>query len=86
MTAQPAPFFLYVAYNAPHYPMHAPQRYLDRFPDLPWDRRIMAAMISAVDDGVGAIVAELERQGILENTAIFFQSDNGPSARNPQLA
>ena len=28
-----APFFVYVAYNAPHYPMHAPQAYLDRFPD-----------------------------------------------------
>ena len=73
------PFFLYTAYNAPHYPMHAPQKYLDRFPDLPWDRRIMAAMISAVDDGVGEIRAELERQGLLENTLIYFQSDNGPS-------
>src|SRR5690606_11126797 len=73
------PFFLYVAYNAPHYPMHAPQHYLDRFPHLPWDRQIMAAMLSAVDDGVGAIMAELARQGIAENTAIFFQSDNGPS-------
>jgi len=73
------PFFLYVPYNAPHYPMHAPIKYLDRFPDLPPDRRIMAAMLSAVDDGVGAIVAELERQGILDNTCIFYQADNGPS-------
>ena len=39
----------------------------------------MAAMISAVDDGVGEIRAELERQGLLENTLIYFQSDNGPS-------
>ena len=73
------PFFVYVAYNAPHYPMHAPQAYLDRFPHLSPDRRIMAAMLSAMDDGVGAIMAELERQGIYETTAIFFQSDNGPS-------
>ena len=73
------PFFLYVAYNAPHYPMHAPQKYLDRFPDLPWDRRIMAAMLSAVDDGVGELTAELERQNLTENTLIYFQSDNGPS-------
>lgn len=36
-------------------------------------------MISAVDDGVGEIRAELERQGILDNTIIYFQSDNGPS-------
>jgi arylsulfatase A-like enzyme len=68
-----------VAYNAPHYPMHAPQKYMQRFAHLPWDRQIMAAMISAVDDGIGEIVAELERQGIREDTLIFFMSDNGPS-------
>lgn len=78
------PFFLYVAYNAPHYPMHAPQEYVDRFPDLPADRRIMAAMIAAVDDGVGEIVQALKRKGMYEDTVIFFSSDNGPSteARN----
>lgn len=73
------PFFLYVPFNAPHYPLHAPAEYLDRFPHLAPDRRIMAAMLSAVDDAVGRIVAELERQGLRENTCIFFQSDNGPS-------
>lgn len=73
------PFMMYVAYNAPHYPMHAPKKYLDRFAHLPEDRRIMAAMISAVDDGVGQIVDELKRQSIYEDTLIFFQSDNGPS-------
>lgn len=73
------PFLMYVAYNAPHYPMHAPRKYLDRFRHLPEDRRIMAAMLSAVDDGVGEIVDELKRQGIYEDTLIFFQSDNGPS-------
>lgn len=73
------PFFLYVPYNAPHYPMHAPQKYLDRFPDLPWERKIMAAMLSAVDDSVGAIMDEIKRQGIEENTLTYYQSDNGPS-------
>ena len=73
------PFFLYVPFNAPHYPMHAPQKYVDRFPALPWDRQIMAAMLSAVDDGVGDILDELERQSLLENTFILFMSDNGPS-------
>lgn len=73
------PFMLYVAYNAPHYPMHAPDKYLKRFPYLSKDRQIMAAMISAVDDGVGEIKAELQRQGLLDNTIIYFQSDNGPS-------
>jgi len=59
--------------------MHAPQKYLDRFPDLPWDRQIMAAMLSAVDDGVGEIMNALERHGIRDNTCVYFQSDNGPS-------
>lgn len=78
-THRDEPFLLYVAYNAPHYPMHAPEKYLRRFAHLPWDRRIMAAMISAVDDGVGEIRAELMRQGLAEDTIIYFQSDNGPS-------
>jgi len=73
------PFFLYLPFNAPHYPMHAPAEYLDRFRHLPPDRRIMAAMLSAVDDAVGRVVAELQRQGTLEDTCILFQSDNGPS-------
>jgi arylsulfatase A-like enzyme len=73
------PFFLYVAYNAPHYPMHAPQKYMDRFAHLPWDRQVMAAMISAVDDGVGEIMAELTRLGLADNTCTVFTADNGPS-------
>lgn len=73
------PFFLYVAYSAPHYPMHAPRRYLDRFPHLAPDRRIMAAMLGAVDDGVGAVLDELERQALLEETCVVVTSDNGPS-------
>jgi arylsulfatase A-like enzyme len=76
---QDRPFFLYVPYNAPHYPMHAPKAYLDRYPDLPPDQRIMAAMISAVDDGVGAIVQSLKARGLYDDTVIFFSSDNGPS-------
>ncbi len=74
-----APFFLYVPYNAPHYPMHAPAPYMQRFAHLPWPRQVMAAMIAAVDDGVGLITAELKRLGLAENTCIFFTSDNGPS-------
>ena len=76
---QKEPFFLYVAYNAPHYPMHVPDKYLERFPGLPWDRRVMAAMLSAVDDGVGEITRALEETGIADDTLLYFQSDNGPS-------
>jgi len=73
------PFFLYVPYNAPHYPMHAPKEYMDRFSELPWDRQVMAAMLAAVDDSVGAILDEVERLGLAEDTCSFFMADNGPS-------
>ena len=73
------PFSLYLPFNAPHYPMHAPQKYKDRFPELAWDRQIMAAMISAVDDAVGMVVDELRRLGVYEDTFFYYQSDNGPS-------
>ncbi|MCS7462182.1 sulfatase-like hydrolase/transferase [Paenibacillus doosanensis] len=76
------PFFLYAAYNAPHYPMHAPEKYMKRYSHLPTDRKLMAAMISAVDDGVGDIVAALKRAGVYDNTIIFFSSDNGPSSES----
>ncbi|WP_195573756.1 sulfatase [Paenibacillus sp. 1001270B_150601_E10] len=76
------PFFLYAAYNAPHYPMHAPKDVMDRYAHLPWDRQVMAAMISAVDDGVGEIIAALKRTDQWENTIIFFSSDNGPSSES----
>lgn len=73
------PFFLYVAYNAPHYPMHAPPKYMERFSRLSWDRQVMAAMLNAMDESVGEIMGELERQELLDNTFVFFSSDNGPS-------
>jgi len=79
MSATDKPFFLYVPFNAPHYPMQAPQEYMDRFAELPWDRQVMAAMISAVDDAIGKIMNEVERLGAAANTLSFFTSDNGPS-------
>jgi arylsulfatase A-like enzyme len=73
-----APFFLYLAYFAPHTPLEAPQKYLDRFPDAsPEARRYALAMMSAVDDGVGQIMAKLKTLGMDQNTLIFFASDNG---------
>src|SRR4051794_14373819 len=53
------PFFGYIAYNAPHYPMHAPAKYIERFRNLAPERRMYAAMISAVDDGIGTIRSTL---------------------------
>ena len=72
------PFYLNVWFGAPHYPMTAPEKYLARFPkSMDRDRRMYLAMVAAVDDQVGAIVKTLERRGALDNTVIFFQSDNG---------
>ncbi len=73
-----APFYLHVAYYAPHVPLEATAKYLARFPgDMPTRRRYALAMLSAVDDGVGRIVAKLKESGLDQNTLIFFTSDNG---------
>jgi arylsulfatase A-like enzyme len=73
------PFLMFVGFSAPHYPVHAPRAYLDRVRGLAPDRRIMAAMLGAMDDGVGAILAELGRQEIALDAAVFLMWDNGPS-------
>jgi len=75
---QSHPFFLYLAQHAPHVPLQAPRKYLDRFRDVADPgKRVYAAMVSALDDGVGAVVAALKRDGIYENTMVIFLSDNG---------
>jgi uncharacterized sulfatase len=72
------PFFLYVAYRAPHVPLDAPKKYLDRFPGkMPERRRQALAMLSAVDDGVGLITSTLAENGLTEKTLIFYIGDNG---------
>lgn len=73
------PFFLYLPFTAPHYPMHAPEKYKEPFRHLPWGKMIMAAMIAAMDEAIGSLIDELERQQIRDNTLILFMSDNGPS-------
>ena len=72
------PFFFYLAYRAPHVPLDAPQKYLDRFPgEMPERRRQALAMLSAVDDGVGRIVETLRKNKLEEDTLIFLIGDNG---------
>lgn len=78
-----APFFLYLAYNAPHTPLQATEKYLNRFQHIAdKDRRTYAAMVSAVDDGVGRVLQTLREHEIEENTLIFFLSDNGGATNN----
>jgi arylsulfatase A-like enzyme len=71
-------FFLYLAYNAVHAPLQAPTAYLDRFAHIVDERRrTHAAMMFAMDDGIGKVLAKLREEGIENNTLIFFLSDNG---------
>ncbi|PQV48394.1 arylsulfatase A-like enzyme [Jejuia pallidilutea] len=72
------PFFMYLAYNAPHTPLQATDKYLNRFTNIKdTKRKTYAAMVSAMDDGVGLILNKLETLGLAENTIVFFLSDNG---------
>ncbi len=71
------PFFLYVPFNGVHYPMHAPRQYVDRFPGLDAERRMYAAMLSAVDDGVGLVMRTVRELGLTDNTLAIFTGDNG---------
>lgn len=72
------PFFLYLSYFAPHVPLEATEKYLKRFPgEMPERRRYALAMMSAIDDGVGAILDELRTHDLDDKTLIFFLSDNG---------
>ena len=78
------PFFIYLAYNAPHGPLQATKKYLDRFKQIKnKKRRTYAAMVSAVDDGVGMVLKTLEENGVADNTLVVFLSDNGgPTHKN----
>ncbi len=77
-----APMFLYVAFNAPHTPLQSTPKYLDRYADIENpNRRLFAAMVSAVDDGVGKILAAIEAEGLADNTLVVWVSDNGGAAR-----
>lgn len=72
------PFFAYVPYNAVHVPQEAPKKYQDRFADVKdTQRKMMLAMLSAEDDGVGKILATLHDNHLDENTLVIFFSDNG---------
>ncbi len=72
------PFFLYLAYNAPHTPLQALKSDYDALPQIKDHRlRVYAAMIRAVDRGVGRVMAELKAQGVDDNTLVIFTSDNG---------
>ena len=74
------PFFLYLAYNAPHSPLEAADRFRDRVAHLDSEpKRLYAAMLLALDEGVGRVRKELAARGLDKNTIVIFASDNGPA-------
>ncbi|KAL8595795.1 hypothetical protein ACOMHN_012214 [Nucella lapillus] len=78
------PFFIALHYTAPHWPLQAPQEYLDKYAHITdKDRRTYLAMVTSMDDGIGQIMKTLEDENVLDNTIVMFISDNGGA---PQFA
>jgi arylsulfatase A-like enzyme len=72
-----SPFFLYVAYNAPHYPLEAKEEHLKKFNTGNPARDKQLAMMASVDEGIGQMIDALKQKGVYDNTLIFFLNDNG---------
>ena len=89
ITEQPKgkPLFLYMPYNGVHAPMQVPDEYLKPYGALTGARKQLAGMLAAVDEGIGQVVAALEKSGQRENTIILFSADNGgpPPGQNTPL-
>lgn len=67
------PFFLYLAHNMPHVPLHVSQKFRGKTP-----RGLYGDVIEEIDWSVGEVMAALKRNGLEENTWVIFTSDNGP--------
>lgn len=79
------PFFLYVPYTAPHYPLQGPDDYQpDKLHADNWykgDRSDYIPLVEELDKGIGKILAKLDEDGLTENTLVIFFSDNGPTKK-----
>ncbi len=78
-----APFFLYLPFNAVHAPMQAKEDDLERFAHIKGEgRRKLCAMLSCMDENIGRVLDALKASGVMDNTLIFFLSDNGGKPDN----
>ena len=77
-TKTASPFFMYLAYNAPHAPIQATRAYLDMTEHIEDPTRAsLGAMVSGMDAGIGRVIQSLKDKGEYDNTLIVFYSDNG---------
>ncbi|MEI7729284.1 MAG: sulfatase-like hydrolase/transferase [Verrucomicrobiota bacterium] len=76
-----APFFLYLAYNAPHGPVQPPPDWLakvqQREPNMNPKRQKLVALIEHLDSGIGKVLDTLDQLNLADNTLVIFTSDNG---------
>ena len=81
------PFFAYIAPNAPHGPMIAPEKYRRRFLDLGWDENTAGryGMIENIDDNMGHLMARLDEWDAWRDTLVIFMTDNGQAGRSGSL-
>ena len=73
------PFFLYLPFNLPHYPLQGQIKYRDMYKNLDEPRKMYAAFVSTLDEKIGQVVDKIDELGIRENTIIIFLSDHGHS-------
>ena len=79
------PWFVYLAFNIPHYPEQADSRFDERYKDLPMPRRSYAKIVSTTDDRMGRVLAKLDELGLRDDTLVIFMSDNGYSAEDYRI-
>ena len=78
------PLMLYAAFGAPHLPNEAPDAAIAQYADIKNPhRRVHAAMVTELDSAIGRLVETLKSEGMLDNTIIWFMSDNGGLIASP---
>jgi len=82
---QGEPFFLYAAFNLPHYPEQADSIFLHNYDDLDEPRKSYAQVVTAVDGRIGQIVDKLKELDIYDDTFLLFMSDNGHSTEETMI-
>lgn len=82
------PFFMFLSYNAPHFPIQPPNEWLEkikqRHPDMDPARASNVAFIEHLDDNIGRVLAALDETGLAKNTVVVFAADNGGSIPHAQ--